>query len=1201
MNDIIIFDVEVTDVGQFVGFKTKDTITHIDLFNTAELIEFITANQNKIFVGFNNFNYDNKVLQYCLTHFDLSTSDLLKLSDKIIKSSNERDEKGKKKNNNLYNLTYNSITINTKDVYMMLKNKMSLKLASFVHYGYLFNNSLLASTSDTLKQYNVEDLNMTYKLFEDKCLETHNLELYLANHLNIDSISNNLTISVFLNKRAGYNHNYNFKSCLDNLGFIDDDLKVLALKLLDKSPTVDLNGVKASDITAFTNDGIKMCLGGLHYPLDSDFVDKGVRCFDLAYNYDYASYYPNIYIHLLNFFDTNTKELLINILNDRLKAKQDNDSIKNNALKLFINSVYGQLAKINKSYMYSVALMGQVILIQLLRDNNITLDDVVEINTDGVLLKSQYSLDTLINKSGIELEESVLTHLYHKNSNTKAYTLDGQLVIKGKLLKNTDYTDKVCFFDLTPVLQNDARPIYNCFIVKHKVKGSFDDIKYYKFKDIEAIKNYKLKDNCTLFNKDELKTALEDNILEEIDTYNYEIITDIVKPLFDSYLKDIGDYDLLNEVNDFRLKHNDVNDIYQKYKDIFYMIPSNKKKYYAKIKGEIKHKGKEIHNKIIFSQKPDCKTLGVLCGTEYVAIDIDDANLVPEPILNLLDNTKAIKVITVDKNGNQVDNHKVKYIFKAPSSAVIYKKLDGLEYLTKMKKCNIFGLKEANKYYKVFDSDVIDVVPPEFIDKQAEPTHTNQNSSTVLDYSIDKLNELNSQCNIMSFSHDKNESKYIKLTSPCYNNHESGNNKSVMIILQDTYCTISCFASSCELNDNNSKEYKELRALIYKIFYNQNNDRGYSNDFIGLIDNPASNNSTFDYTNNDTNNNTPNLAVYDENKPLIIPTVHKLVKFDFNVFNDVIELDYIYKLDGHLLPRGVVGMVTSRGGLGKSQFMLNLMTQLVIGKRDMMLNNLDILDNLNIIYYSLEDSEPIVKTRLQTVAKAYDLDDNEKLLLTERLKFVFDLGNRRLSINQNQLRDEMIAKIKETKSQLIVIDTLARICDVDAEIDNIKATQFMQVLEYISKATNSTILLLHHTNKQSVSDNSVLANARGSSALVDSCRYVLTLKDFIPPMGGYKNMKQREALENTYKAENLANIIDVTTAKANHSKGLSLYLARTTNSKLKVLSNSEINGIIGKYERLLKNQDDDLDVTSPVHTDDNNSNNQQKKGKGDMI
>lgn len=78
---------------------------------------------------------------------------------------------------------------------------------------------------------------------------------------------------------------------------------------------------------------------------------------------------------------------------------------------------------------------------------------------------------------------------------------------------------------------------------------------------------------------------------------------------------------------------------------------------------------------------------------------------------------------------------------------------------------------------------------------------------------------------------------------------------------------------------------------------------------------------------------------------------------------------------------------------------------------------------------------------------------------------------------------------------LIVIDPLSRFAGLDAEKDNAEATRFVQACESICAVTGATVLVSHHTNKDSRKSGTALtgASSRGSSALHDGFRWQAAL------------------------------------------------------------------------------------------------------------
>lgn len=671
----IIFDIEVTPVAQFLGIKIGNKIKHVSLLDRASLVRLLNliSSQKYILVGFNNYKYDNKILNYCISQQNLTSQDIINFSNSIINKTAK--VKGNEFNIYVPDLKYGS-TIENLDVFSMMGQKASLKLSAFKTYQYLFTNALASETLDDLKRYNKEDLSLTERLFYDEFEQEYELNLYLSKYLGFGEIGHkNLIISKFLKEIAKYNDEFSFRSCLDNAK-LDEDLKYLAEKLIGNNKLTEL----------YTVNKILIKKGGIHFPIDYDFSKLGVQYYKECYNYDFSSYYPNLYINLLDFFSPETKAYLENILGERLQAKKDGDEQKNKALKLFINSVYGQLKNINKEYMYAVAIMGQVLFVQLMRDNNITLKDVVEVNTDGILLKNK--LENIKNISNIEIEEEVFTDIYHKNSNNKTYKLNGKPVVKGTILGNNEHTEKLVFKDLKPCLYGGA--IYNCFIVKHKNQSELDPIKYYKFKNLDDIKNYSLGHGGILMAKKVFNEAVESGVLVEISEYNYEDITPSVTDLFNDYLKENEGYERYID-SDFELKSKseDLNNLYDEYKDKLYLLPSDKDIC-------ILVEDKLVHNELTFYQNQEPKNLFVVPADEFIIVEVNHGELANKKIKELLTSNTA------------------KYfIYKKPSISIKTRALKGLKYYKDLKIVSISSVDEVELIEAVLPQEFYNIVSDE--------------------------------------------------------------------------------------------------------------------------------------------------------------------------------------------------------------------------------------------------------------------------------------------------------------------------------------------------------------------------------------------------------------------------------------------------------------------------------------------------------
>lgn len=165
-------------------------------------------------------------------------------------------------------------------------------------------------------------------------------------------------------------------------------------------------------------------------------------------NYDVASYYPHLMV-LYGYASRNipSPETFADVLERRLKAKQEGDKHTSDTLKLVINTTYG--ASLNKhNDLYdplmgrSVCVSGQLFLLDLTYGYLEVCDTVriIQINTDGVLISvddSELPKVHAVNaeweaRTGFTLEEDKVKKIVQKDVNNYVMVLmDGRVKTKG--------------------------------------------------------------------------------------------------------------------------------------------------------------------------------------------------------------------------------------------------------------------------------------------------------------------------------------------------------------------------------------------------------------------------------------------------------------------------------------------------------------------------------------------------------------------------------------------------------------------------------------------------------------------------------------------------------------------------------------------------------------------------------------------------
>jgi replicative DNA helicase len=175
------------------------------------------------------------------------------------------------------------------------------------------------------------------------------------------------------------------------------------------------------------------------------------------------------------------------------------------------------------------------------------------------------------------------------------------------------------------------------------------------------------------------------------------------------------------------------------------------------------------------------------------------------------------------------------------------------------------------------------------------------------------------------------------------------------------------------------------------------------------------------------------------------------------------------------MPENTVGMIASRGGMGKTFLSLRVAAEFVqeTGK--------------NVLAWFSEDVQEIIAYRFDTLVKSFGIntDTQNKIhyITTDPLQF---------ALKQNgtfKANYEAIAGIRKdcivNDIGLVIIDPLLAFYGGD-ENDNSQARVFMQVFLQWAKQDHINILFIHHGKKED-------GGVRGASAFVDATRFVYEL------------------------------------------------------------------------------------------------------------
>lgn len=408
---IWIYDIEVfsnfftvlflnPDTGEERRFTIYNNINDLD-----SLVSFIN-DHNKWLVGYNSFYFDNQVLQFMYkshSRFTFSTvsvitKEIYNYSMRLIQSNDNKVS---------YNLPFRYI-----DLMKLAGLQKSLKLV-----GTILNWHKLQDLPYSVdKEISKEEVGIVYDYNRNDVLITKELYFFLLDEIKLRfEIYKQFGVEVFTESRSGtanrllekYYEEYTgipksvfknertprkffkFSSVIfNNVSFETNELDKEFEEIRDKSYYENLPFFKK--VIKFRNKSYKLGIGGIH-SIDEGLKiksDKDVEIIDA----DVTSMYPSIIIsygikpaHLNKAF----LEIYSNFLRRRIKAKEEEDVITSEALKIVLNSVYGKMRNENH-WLYDpfaamqVTLNGQLFILMLIEKLELNGIQVISANTDGV-------------------------------------------------------------------------------------------------------------------------------------------------------------------------------------------------------------------------------------------------------------------------------------------------------------------------------------------------------------------------------------------------------------------------------------------------------------------------------------------------------------------------------------------------------------------------------------------------------------------------------------------------------------------------------------------------------------------------------------------------------------------------------------------------------------------------------------------------
>ena len=379
------------------------------------------------FCGFNNKSYDDVLINYLIIRFDdlrykpiFEITWLIKsMSDKIIKEpvANWVDYK--------HAYLFNSFDLMTMS--FSAKNRVGLKelevtmgFPNVMEYEGDFSKNVPKELKDKVIEYNQNDVLATGELLN---LKKNDIELRLK-------LNEKYKINVLSKDNVNMGMEILKKEYLEKTNKTWDDIKDLKTpcqlvafkniifdfiqyttpplqKLLEKLKKISIDPNNKDFREVFEIGGVvhNISLGGLHSINNAEIIIPNED--ELLIDYDVDSFYPSCLIvnnlypkHLgIEFVD-----IYKNIRDERVEAKKDKNSFLADAFKYAINGLSGNLQS-QYSWTYDPELVVklrincQLMILMLIEKFDLLGAEIVQSNTDGILIKIKKSLLPEIEKA----------------------------------------------------------------------------------------------------------------------------------------------------------------------------------------------------------------------------------------------------------------------------------------------------------------------------------------------------------------------------------------------------------------------------------------------------------------------------------------------------------------------------------------------------------------------------------------------------------------------------------------------------------------------------------------------------------------------------------------------------------------------------------------------------------------------------------
>ena len=449
-------------------------------------------NKGIIFCGYNNKYYDDPIINYIILNQQILlqkpiwdvTKDIKTLSNEIIESGDKFDSWSTYKHAHCFPSFDLLRMMFSKKLRCGLKElQVTMQYPNVQEYDGDFNRNVQDSEIDNIISYNINDVNSTNQLL---LLNQKNIDLrigihneYGINAMSMDGvgIGNEILKTKYLqatNKK--WSEVKDLRSPCNIVDLNEIILPKISFEteilqnLLNEIKTLRINLNKKWNKQFYFHDSlISMGLGGLHNLSEPEIIIPNDD--ECLLDADAASLYPSLLISY-EFYPQHLGKEFLNIYkqikDERIEAKHNGNKIKNETLKLALNSVTGNMQS-EYSWLYDpksvmkIRMNGQLFLLKLAEMLiNTTNCKIINYNTDGIFILIKRNILDKLKEIIKSFEEFSLLNMEIEGFESMyQFAINDYIAVKEgySKTKNPDLIKKKGMFIDTPILGKGLRPL----------------------------------------------------------------------------------------------------------------------------------------------------------------------------------------------------------------------------------------------------------------------------------------------------------------------------------------------------------------------------------------------------------------------------------------------------------------------------------------------------------------------------------------------------------------------------------------------------------------------------------------------------------------------------------------------------------------------------------------------------------------------